>query len=137
MPKPFYPEESLEAHGVPPDAFNDPGCYALALDVPEDFDDLRDRWYAEYDVEPPAPLVNAVESGYALAYIGAAKRLCARLHDHVAGDVRQAGLLAVCPATELREVWRDSEPFEAETQYAYAVSADHPETAVYANGDWF
>ena len=106
----WYPEPELERHGLTPDDFNTSGCYVLALDAPTDLAALRDRWGAEYDVAPPAPLVSAVESGHDIIYLGAAKRLCDRLHDHVRGDVRQAGVLAVCPATGVAAVWRTDTP---------------------------
>lgn len=136
----WYPEESLERHGIPPDAFHEPGCYALALDAPEDFAALRERWYSVYEIEPPEEFVNAVEANRDLAYIGAASSLCDRLHDHVRGDVRQAGVLGVCPAVGLREVWRTDTAdvaFERETGLAIAYSNQHPGVACYCDGDWF
>lgn len=132
---PFYPAESLAEHGV--DDWSASGCYALSLAVPEDFDALRERWYKHYTIEPPEPLVNAVDAGLDACYLGAAKRLRARLADHVRGDVRQAGVLAVCPATGVREVFVDDDPFQNETMYALRYSQNHPETLVACNGDWF
>lgn len=133
----WYPETALEAHGLTPDTFDSAGCYALALERPGGFDDLRERWYRHYDVEPPGALIDAVDTYRQLRYVGATGNLRDRLHDHVAGDVRRVKLLAVCPPTGVVAVWRYDSFDAAETherRHAYALRDERPRVAVWCNG---
>lgn len=131
----FYPEESLEAHGLTPDTWGSAGVYALALETPG-LGTFRDRWYGVYKSEPPRGLIEAVDLKRALIYVGATGNLRDRLHDHVAGDVRRVKLLAVCPPVGVVDVWRYDSFDAAETherRHAYELRGDG--VSVWVNGE--
>lgn len=130
----FYPESELEKHGLTPDTFDSPGCYALDLDAPTDIHDLRARWYSHFDSEPPQALVTAVDDGKALVYVGLTQSLLHRLHDHVNRNVRKASILRVCPPTGVREVWVGQ---DRETAIAIEYSNRDADVVVACNGDFF
>lgn len=131
----FYPEETLQRHGLTAREATHPGCYALKLNTP-DVDTFRDRWHSEYDVEPPEALNDVIASHQDLFYVGCAGNLQRRLSDHVQGDKRQVTLFNICPIQRLHAVWRYPDVGEAathETLHAYDLR-DVTGAAVWCNG---
>jgi len=91
--------EHVEAQGFAPSELRGPGVYTLRCCRP---DDPGAAWDREFDARPEY-LANIVLAER-VAYVGAAADVYARLADHVAGDVRKARLLEVCPPHSLFDV---------------------------------
>jgi len=122
--------EHVEQEGHTPTDLRGPGCYALRCCRP---DDPTAAWDREFDTRPEyvADLVLSNE----IVYVGASKDVYSRLEDHVAGDVRQAALLQVCPPHSLLDVWLfDSveRAFERESGIALELQQDHPQWYVHS-----
>lgn len=133
----FYPETECERLDIGPDEWGDPAVYGLACETPETLRILMMRWGGLYEVYPPKELIEAVDAGRRIVYVGATTDLLARLHDHVDAEVRVSGLLQVCPPTGLEAVWPVDDPFTAEVGHAIDYSNRHADVVVACNGDWF
>lgn len=134
----WYPESELERHGLTPGDWNRPGCYALSLDTPDFAIRFAERWDDHYDVSAPSGLSSAIQGGYDIVYVGATAHLRDRLQDHADGDVRQAGVCAVCPPTGVVAVWPEDTAalaFERERRRAVAYREAHDGVAVVCNGE--
>lgn len=105
-----------------------PGVYALRLSTPSDRETVRERWSAAYDVDVPEWVWIAFESP-AVLYIGAAKNVHARLHEHLDSPNRSASICHAFPIHSVWDVWWfDSleRAFERESGIAMDITNQHP-----------
>lgn len=115
--------ESLDRAGLL-DAAHGPGCYALALDVPDSVEAANRDWLAHFDALPGNDAVGRLARAEAVAYVGASKDVYGRLEDHAKGEVRKARVMQPFPPTEVIDVWPEDSQFIAERQHAYALADD-------------
>jgi predicted GIY-YIG superfamily endonuclease len=104
-----------------------PAVYALRLSVPSDRTTVEIRWECAYDAHAPEWLWVAHESER-VVYVGAAKSLFARLHQHAEGT-RTASVCLIYPPHSIERVWwydTAEEAFDNERQHADELAQEHP-----------
>jgi len=110
--------------------YDNPGVYALTLNVP---DDVREQWTEYYDHTPN--YLDAIEQAETTIYVGAAKNAIARLEDHADRSVRKVALLRFCDVESLRNIWwYDSadRAFERESGIAIELN-NHTDAGTYVH----
>ena len=99
--------EDLDRRGLL-DKSRQPGCYALEVDTPDDADEIRQQWRDHWDADPENAEPERLAVADNVAYVGAAhSSIYDRLCDHVAGDVRKAGFLALFPPERVASIYPD------------------------------
>jgi len=113
--------ERLAPH-VPDDhSNNDPGCYALVVDLPADREAVEAAWLKWYD-SLPEYVDQLVEADRAI-YVGATGGVRDRINDHREGKVRQATLPHVFGLVDIYGAWfHDSSEDAFDAEYNRAAS---------------
>lgn len=133
----FYPSTELERHGLTPDTWGQPACYALELDVPG-VDAFREAWHSVYEIPAPHALAVAVGDRQNLVYVGCANDLRARINDHLTRARNTVNLLEVCPPTGIVDVWPYDSFTDAEDHergHAFEVSQADANRVCWVNGE--
>lgn len=103
-----------------------PGVYSLKLSTPDDWQAVKACWRQAYDKEMPAWVREAYESSTVL-YVGGAKNVHHRLHEHANGS-RAPAIEAVFPPHSVWDVWffdSADEAFTRESQIATRLHGRH------------
>lgn len=110
--------EDLDTRGLL-DKSRQPGCYALQVKTPDDADEIRQQWRDHWDADPENAEPERLAQSSNVAYVGAAhSSIYSRLCDHVAGDVRKAGFLALFPPERVASIYPSADPDTAEYNVA-------------------
>ena len=115
------------------DAARGPGCYALAVNVPDDRATVCEQWDGTHEARPPDGTLAQLAAADDVAYVGASGHVYDRLRDHAAGDVRTVSLLSVFDPTAVIDVWPDESPFAWE--YNCAKMLAQQGWTVWCNGE--
>jgi len=94
---------------------NEPGVYALEINLPEQRRDILQLWDAKFD-ERPDYLPRLIDC-HGCIYVGAAASVQRRINEHLDGETRKAVLPSVFSISRIHGAWwyddRDA-AFEAE-----------------------
>jgi len=117
----WYTAERLAAF-VPDDrSNNDPGVYALVVDLPDSREAVESAWLSNYDSLPDY-VDRLVEADRGI-YVGATGGIRDRINDHRAGKVRTASLPSVFGVVDIYGAWyHDSSEAAFEAEYNRAAS---------------
>jgi len=108
---------------------NDPGVYALEVDLPDTEADVKEQWRDEYEQLPPY-LHRLVDCDRAI-YVGATADVQGRIADHLASDKRTASLPTVFGFHWIREVRfydNKEDAFQVEYNAAREIDRETPPT---------
>lgn len=126
--------QTLEDRGQLDDA-RGPGCYALAVDVPEAADDVARHWHRHQDHAPYEEFYARLADAGTVLYVGASSHVYERLCDHVAADVRRAAFLEAFPAESLHSLWpKDSADAAFANEFNVANSLARVDRRVWTDG---
>lgn len=120
----LYVEEDLAQHVDDLSDAHQPGVYALKLSTPDSRDVVEERWARQYEVGVPEWVWHAVDHPTVL-YVGAAKNVLERIHEHLDSPNRSASLCHVCPIHSVWDVWWFADAdraFERESGIAMEIS---------------
>lgn len=113
--------EGLDRDGMLAAAHN-PGCYALALDVPGSVETAERQWLDHFEAVPSDDAVGQLARADSVAYVGASGNVYDRLADHARADVRKASALEAFPPVEVVGLTVSKHPFEFERMYAHDIA---------------
>jgi len=123
------PEEQLAAFVDGLSDTREPGVYVLRLSKPDA--DLSVLWSMEYDVMHPD--IESMQSAERLFYVGAAKDVLGRIHEHLDAPNRSGALMSICPIHSVADVhWYDDvgRAFEKESKHAIDLRNERPDAYV-------
>jgi len=117
----WHTAERLAAF-VPDDrSNNDPGVYALVVDLPGSREAVESAWLENYETLPDY-VDRLVEADRAI-YVGATGQVRSRINDHRLGMVRSASLPSVFGVVDIYGAWyHDSTEAAFEAEYNRAAS---------------
>lgn len=118
-------------------ASHGPGCYALAVDVPDDPSDVTLAFRQVSDADLPDSYAERLARADRVAYVGASRDVYERLCDHAAGDVRKATFLQAFSPQRVVDVWPHDSPFTREYKRARSLVRGDNNRAAWANGEVF
>jgi predicted GIY-YIG superfamily endonuclease len=111
--------------------WHEPAVYALRLCQPQSQDRFHQDWFETYDTEPPDELYNALQAR-SVYYVGAAKDLLDRLHEHLDNPNRSGAIMAAFPIHSVAQVWpQDSAELAFERESAKALAFKGPDRFVW------
>lgn len=110
-----------------------PGCYAVAVAVPDDEAEVAFAWHDTHDAAPPEGTFDRLAAAERVAYVGASSDVYARLCEHVTGERRRATFLAAFDINGVVDVWPDDSPFQHEFNRAVKL-ARRPGNVVWNDG---
>lgn len=126
-----YPEDDFELLGI--DAWRCSAIYALRLSRPLSQDRMLEDWFEHYEVPPP-PEIHEARQSSEVYYVGAAKDVLGRIHEHLENPNRSGAIMKVMPIHSIAEVWpQDSAAlaFERESGKALEYQRQEPDRFVW------
>jgi hypothetical protein len=118
-------------------ASHGPGCYALAVAVPDNASDVTLAFRQVSDADLPDSYAERLARADRVAYVGASRDVYERLCDHAAGEKRKATFLAAFSPQRVVDVWPHDSPFTREFKRARTLVRGDSNRAAWANGEVF
>ena len=127
------PEEDIEPWVDDLSDAREPGVYVVKCSTPSEWDTVERLWSKHYEVDPPDWVREAFES-HVVLYVGGAKDVLGRLHQHLENANQSSALTRVFPLHSLWDVrWMDSAEQAFERESGVAIEIDERYPAIYVH----